>query len=467
MKRIKNLLLALLILPALFLLGGCGEDEEVTTPTATPLTAEIVSLSYTETVFDGTEKKPTVTVVIGEYTVPNSEYEVVYSNNINAGTASVKVSAVATSTVVSGEVTKNFTISKTTAVVDNLEALKSIANSGNYTKVTVNANIEIESGDSLTIPTGVEVVLNNVTLTNNGSLYNNGVITAKVANRVQFLSAVEVANHIVLTADIEPEGADDDINIDARHRDYNFSVDLVGHKIEAELNFRTWGRQNSNNSEDPLVYFNHSINVSITSSSSQKGVIGRTDASASYYGMMINGTDDININLNNIILKGYYCGLYTNGSIAGGGSIEAYNCSFETGVDDVGAYLATNHTYRFTNCTFSSYTAYYAKSGTHYLNNCNFLGTGEHVAPKYNGSGANATGSAIVIDSCVGDYEQNLRVEINGGTISSTNGYGIEECSTAANGVELINYSTIIFTNQPTYVNCPLGNVLFNEVAKN
>ena len=42
-------------------------------------------------IYDGVEKKPTVTVMDGETTVPSSEYTVSYSNNLEAGTATVTV----------------------------------------------------------------------------------------------------------------------------------------------------------------------------------------------------------------------------------------------------------------------------------------------------------------------------------------------------------------------------------------
>ncbi len=50
-----------------------------------------ISLSATSFVYDGQEKKPTVTVKDGNTTIPASEYTVSYSNNINVGTATVTI----------------------------------------------------------------------------------------------------------------------------------------------------------------------------------------------------------------------------------------------------------------------------------------------------------------------------------------------------------------------------------------
>ena len=60
-------------------------------------------------VFDGEAKKPAVTVTLGGSTLASSNYTVDYSDNINAGTATVTVTGKNTYI---GSATKNFTISK-------------------------------------------------------------------------------------------------------------------------------------------------------------------------------------------------------------------------------------------------------------------------------------------------------------------------------------------------------------------
>ena len=60
-------------------------------------------------VFDGEAKEPAVTVTLGGSTLASSNYTVDYSDNINAGTATVTVTGKNTYT---GSATKNFTISK-------------------------------------------------------------------------------------------------------------------------------------------------------------------------------------------------------------------------------------------------------------------------------------------------------------------------------------------------------------------
>ena len=55
------------------------------------VTAPIIELSQTVYTYDGSAKEPTVTVKDGETVIPASEYTVSYSNNTNAGTATVTI----------------------------------------------------------------------------------------------------------------------------------------------------------------------------------------------------------------------------------------------------------------------------------------------------------------------------------------------------------------------------------------
>ena len=79
----------------------------ITAKTSVP-TIELSAETFT---YDGTAKNPTVTVKDGENVIPTSEYTVVYSDNINAGTAKVTITDVAGGNyVVNGS--KSFTIAK-------------------------------------------------------------------------------------------------------------------------------------------------------------------------------------------------------------------------------------------------------------------------------------------------------------------------------------------------------------------
>ena len=74
--------------------GGNYTVSGSTTFTITPkvVSEPTITLSQTSYEYDGTAKEPTVTVKDGETTISSDEYTVGYSNNTNAGTASVTIS---------------------------------------------------------------------------------------------------------------------------------------------------------------------------------------------------------------------------------------------------------------------------------------------------------------------------------------------------------------------------------------
>ena len=85
------------------------------------LTQDMVSLKTSKFVYDGTQKKPAITVSFGSTKIPSTNYTYSYSNNINAGTATVTVKGKSNCT---GTVTKNYSIdkvdiSKATATLSN------------------------------------------------------------------------------------------------------------------------------------------------------------------------------------------------------------------------------------------------------------------------------------------------------------------------------------------------------------
>ena len=70
-----------------------------------------ISLSQTSYTFDGSAKQPSVTVKIGSVTVATTNYSVTYSNNTNAGTATVTISATSSGNL-TGSATVQFTINR-------------------------------------------------------------------------------------------------------------------------------------------------------------------------------------------------------------------------------------------------------------------------------------------------------------------------------------------------------------------
>ena len=96
----------------------------------TDISTAVITLSLPENgySFDSQEKTPAVSsVVLGSKTIPSSDYEVSYSNNINAGTATVSVTGKKTYT---GTATTTFTIAK--AALTNLAVVISGWTYGQY-----------------------------------------------------------------------------------------------------------------------------------------------------------------------------------------------------------------------------------------------------------------------------------------------------------------------------------------------
>ncbi len=70
-----------------------------------------ITLSTTSYTYNGSARKPSVTVVYGEVELTkDTDYTVTYADNTNAGTATVTITAVADSELYTGEATQNFTI---------------------------------------------------------------------------------------------------------------------------------------------------------------------------------------------------------------------------------------------------------------------------------------------------------------------------------------------------------------------
>ena len=68
-----------------------GVAAETTFPAVPSASAAAVTLEYDTVVWSGEEKKPSVTVTLGDVAIDSSNYDVVYADNINVGTGKVTV----------------------------------------------------------------------------------------------------------------------------------------------------------------------------------------------------------------------------------------------------------------------------------------------------------------------------------------------------------------------------------------
>lgn len=242
------------------------------------------------------------------------------------------------------------------------------------------------------------------------------------------LNNVETGDVIILQGNIATEGKVTTLRADSRNLD--FTLDLNGFAITDRLDLRSTTVDNKESG--------YKLKVTV-----KNGTVGSTDESV-YYGILLAG-GNVDVTLYEVDSLGYYGGIYENGSWSGS-SVTAEKCTFKGSDTAFGAYLSGGHKSTFTDCTFEGTVGAYVKSGNKTFTNCTITGNGEYIAPSYNGNGADASGSGLVVDSTVG-YNQPMTVTVNGGSISSVNGYAVEEVSNAAAGVDKVCYSTVTLDN--------------------
>ncbi|MDY6426934.1 MAG: hypothetical protein SPK61_02845 [Bacteroidales bacterium] len=142
-------------------------------------------------------------------------------------------------------------------------------------------------------------------------------------------------------------------------------------------------------------------------------------------GMTINGK--INKTTGNVPIINIGDGAVVNGGCGDNASIYAAGY----GIWNIGA------------ATLNAGTTIYAKSGIININGATIAACGEYAEPKPYGNGFHGTGDGIVFDSKNG-YAGNMSIAITDATITSTNGYAIQEVltdreSSATIGMTIVN----------------------------
>ncbi len=173
----------------------------------------------------------------------------------------------------------------------------------------------------------------------------------------------------------------------------------------------------------------HSGNKTIfqVSSDATLTIDGSTDGSALYGRINVGKSNDDN---GNVVINGgtYSCGndqtvMHLNGTCKNS-SVTINNAVINSPTDN-GIQLSANGTYRITNSQISGKTGIYLKSGELTITGCEINSTSaEHTDYNFNNNGSNATGDAIVVDSC--SYPGGIPTLVirEGNTISSVAGSG-------------------------------------------
>ncbi|MEE0956467.1 MAG: hypothetical protein UH734_00110 [Ruminococcus sp.] len=114
---------------------------------------------------------------------------------------------------------------------------------------------------------------------------------------------------------------------------------------------------------------------------------------------LIGTNQSLSIDNCDITVNGTDYALATNGSQTNGATINVTDSSIES-TNGIAVYLPGGATSTFTDTNVTGTTAMYIKSGTTTIDGGTYTATGDAAEFTHNGNGANATGDAIVVESC-------------------------------------------------------------------
>lgn len=148
------------------------------------------------------------------------------------------------------------------------------------------------------------------------------------------------------------------------------------------------------------------------------------------YGVFVAGSGStFNMNGGDISAAGF--GITGNGLVANGGTTINISGGSVSSTDSIAVYHPQAGTLTVSGGSLSgTYGGIGIKSGTLTVTGGTIAGTsgGAYVDGESNGNGINVSGSAIHVDSRAG-YAGGMNISISGGTLSSNNGYAIDEVS--------------------------------------
>lgn len=156
-----------------------------------------------EIIYDGSPKR--VEIIVRDQSqrrlaviAPNGEsedFDVTYENNVNAGTATVTVTAKKTSATFAGSATLTFDIKGMYGEANDFETLSEMAGDGNYSTVKLTGEITVGEGEVLTVEKNTTVDCNSFRLINNGKIINRGFISVReTPEKTDFENASEIEN---------------------------------------------------------------------------------------------------------------------------------------------------------------------------------------------------------------------------------------------------------------------------------
>lgn len=194
--KFKRVLIVALVALVLLSAAACVTDDEkgkIEPEQKTPLTADMITVGGTYS-YTGEPVCPdqngTITVVADGSRVDSSQFTYSYSDNVNAGTASVTVTAKESCTKVTGSATAHFEIAPATKTSTDISALQSLLDDPNYGMIYYGGDDALAANSALVVPKGKTLQLNNglivkgkltvdgtLIVYNNGKLFGSGSLT--------------------------------------------------------------------------------------------------------------------------------------------------------------------------------------------------------------------------------------------------------------------------------------------------
>lgn len=188
MKKLKLAIAAIVLVALIYCVTACsltGNEEE---KVSYDLSGEAIGYRLTsdpDPIYDGKPKTRNFVLTYDGARIENvngaggnSDLKLEYFDNVNAGIAKIKVTPADGSTKYKGELVVEFPILASSEVVtaESFEQLEALLSPANYGSVQLAKDVTVPDGKQIIISKGVTLLLNTFTLSNFGSIINEGEI---------------------------------------------------------------------------------------------------------------------------------------------------------------------------------------------------------------------------------------------------------------------------------------------------
>lgn len=408
-----------------------------------------VELAYTETVYDGTDKEPSLTVTKNGEEMNLSDWSIVYENNRNAGSASVTIETPdPLDHDFYGSATYGFTILRATKEI----TVYNLNDNDFFDPLNYERYVQKMSIGNLRVPANVTLELNLVTYSHSGTIYLNEGARLEVT-----VDTLQELNDYLYGADKIIFGKNIGENTDTLNFNYtkpmSSSAKVSGGDLYAsvlDLNGYSFGGK--------IVVYNtqdeHDIDVTILSSA-EKSTIGyersyaltqklsstppRSETKITLSNLKIYGAEFAGGSNGRLLVNATGCDFLQVEKPSGAQGSQCNALSWARGFNSKGDPTdRSNGT--FTDCTFTAfYSVVRIYGGNTTFNNCSFTSTADSYNEK-----TDYKGNAMTVCQPSNSDMYMTTVTVNGGTMAPiNNGIAIEFYMTIEQGTV---YTTITST---------------------